>query len=53
MNLPALNVRVSDMLDALEAGVDSFEHGYFLNDEVFRKMREKGGAPACLVDFSL
>jgi imidazolonepropionase-like amidohydrolase len=29
-------------LDALEAGVDSFEHGYFLNEEVFRKMKEKG-----------
>jgi imidazolonepropionase-like amidohydrolase len=26
-------------LDALEAGVDSFEHGYFLNDDVFRKMK--------------
>ncbi len=26
-------------LDALEAGVDSFEHGYFLNDEVFKKMK--------------
>jgi imidazolonepropionase-like amidohydrolase len=30
-------------LDALEAGVDSFEHGYFLNEDVFRKMKEKGG----------
>jgi imidazolonepropionase-like amidohydrolase len=29
-------------LDALEAGVDSFEHGYFLNEDVFRKMKEKG-----------
>jgi imidazolonepropionase-like amidohydrolase len=29
-------------LDALDAGVDSFEHGYFLNEEVFRKMKEKG-----------
>jgi len=28
-------------LDALEAGVDSFEHGYFLNEAVFRKMKEK------------
>jgi imidazolonepropionase-like amidohydrolase len=28
-------------LDALEAGVDSFEHGYFLNEEVFKKIREK------------
>ena len=26
-------------LDALEAGVDSFEHGYFLTDEVFRKIK--------------
>ena len=26
-------------LEALEAGVDSFEHGYFLNEEVFRKMK--------------
>ncbi|MCU0757593.1 MAG: amidohydrolase family protein [Steroidobacteraceae bacterium] len=26
-------------LDALTAGVDSFEHGYFLNDEVFRKIK--------------
>ncbi len=33
---------ISATLDALEAGVDSFEHGYFLNDDVFRKMREKG-----------
>lgn len=30
-------------LDALEAGVDSFEHGYFLDDVVFRKMKEKDG----------
>ncbi len=29
-------------LDALESGVDSFEHGYFLNEDVFRKMKEKG-----------
>lgn len=29
-------------LDALEAGVDSFEHGYFLNDEVFRKIKAAG-----------
>jgi imidazolonepropionase-like amidohydrolase len=29
-------------LDALEAGVDSFEHGYFLTEDVFRKMKEKG-----------
>lgn len=28
-------------LDALEAGVDSFEHGYFLTEEVFRRIREK------------
>lgn len=28
-------------LDALEAGVDSFEHGYFLTEDVFRKMKEK------------
>lgn len=33
---------ISATLDALEAGVDSFEHGYFLNDDVFRKMKEKG-----------
>lgn len=26
-------------LDALEAGVDSFEHGYFLTDEVFKKIK--------------
>jgi imidazolonepropionase-like amidohydrolase len=26
-------------LDALSAGVDSFEHGYFLNDEVFKKIK--------------
>ena len=32
---------ISATLDALEAGVDSFEHGYFLNDDVFRKMKEK------------
>lgn len=30
-------------LDALEAGVDSFEHGYFLDEAVFRKMKEKDG----------
>ncbi len=29
-------------LDALEAGVDSFEHGYFLNDEVFRRIKAAG-----------
>jgi imidazolonepropionase-like amidohydrolase len=29
-------------LDALSAGVDSFEHGYFLNDEVFKKMKAAG-----------
>ena len=29
-------------LEALEAGVDSFEHGYFLNAEVFRRMKEAG-----------
>ncbi|MCZ8130561.1 MAG: amidohydrolase family protein [Steroidobacteraceae bacterium] len=29
-------------LEALEAGVDSFEHGYFLTEDVFRKMKEKG-----------
>jgi imidazolonepropionase-like amidohydrolase len=29
-------------LDALAAGVDSFEHGYFLNDEVFRKIKAAG-----------
>jgi imidazolonepropionase-like amidohydrolase len=28
--------------DALEAGVDSFEHGYFLDEATFKKMREKG-----------
>jgi imidazolonepropionase-like amidohydrolase len=28
-------------LDALEAGVDSFEHGYFLTEEVFRRIKEK------------
>ena len=33
---------ISATLDALEAGVDSFEHGYFLNEDVFRKMKEKG-----------
>jgi imidazolonepropionase-like amidohydrolase len=27
--------------DALEAGVDSFEHGYFLDEATFKKMREK------------
>jgi imidazolonepropionase-like amidohydrolase len=32
---------ISATLDALEAGVDSFEHGYFLNDDVFRKMKDK------------
>jgi imidazolonepropionase-like amidohydrolase len=32
---------ISATLDALEAGVDSFEHGYFLNDDVFRKMKGK------------
>lgn len=26
-------------MEALDAGVDSFEHGYFLNEEVFRKMK--------------
>ena len=25
--------------EALEAGVDSFEHGYFLNEDVFRKIK--------------
>jgi imidazolonepropionase-like amidohydrolase len=29
-------------LEALEAGVDSFEHGYFLTEDVFRKMKEQG-----------
>lgn len=29
-------------LEALEAGVDSFEHGYYLNKEVFRAMKKKG-----------
>ncbi len=29
-------------LEALEAGVDSFEHGYYLNQEVFRKMKRAG-----------
>ena len=29
-------------LEALEAGVDSFEHGYFLTEEVFRAMKRKG-----------
>ncbi|MEY4376443.1 MAG: hypothetical protein RJB26_993 [Pseudomonadota bacterium] len=29
-------------LEALEAGVDSFEHGYFLNEDVFRKMKAAG-----------
>ena len=29
-------------LDALTAGVDSFEHGYFLNDDVFKKMKAAG-----------
>src|SRR5690606_18920112 len=29
-------------LEALEAGVDSFEHGYFLTEEVFRKMKKQG-----------
>jgi imidazolonepropionase-like amidohydrolase len=28
--------------DALEAGVDSFEHGYFLDEATFKIMREKG-----------
>ena len=32
---------ISATHDALEAGVDSFEHGYFLNDDVFRKMKDK------------
>jgi imidazolonepropionase-like amidohydrolase len=26
-------------MEALDAGVDSFEHGYFLNEDVFRKMK--------------
>jgi imidazolonepropionase-like amidohydrolase len=29
-------------LEALEAGVDSFEHGYFLTEDVFRKMKAQG-----------
>jgi imidazolonepropionase-like amidohydrolase len=29
-------------LEALEAGVDSFEHGYFLTEDVFRRMRASG-----------
>lgn len=29
-------------LEALEAGVDCFEHGYYLNQEVFRKMKRAG-----------
>jgi imidazolonepropionase-like amidohydrolase len=33
---------IAATLDALEAGVDSFEHGYFLNEDVFRKMKDKG-----------
>jgi len=29
-------------LEALEAGVDSFEHGYFLTEDVFRRMKAQG-----------
>lgn len=29
-------------MEALEAGVDSFEHGYFLDDRVFKAMKKKG-----------
>ena len=29
-------------MEAIEAGVSCIEHGYFLNQEVFRKMKEKG-----------
>jgi imidazolonepropionase-like amidohydrolase len=29
-------------LEALEAGVDSFEHGYFLTGDVFRRMKAQG-----------
>lgn len=29
-------------LEALDAGVDCFEHGYYLNQEVFRKMKRAG-----------
>lgn len=29
-------------LEALEAGVESFEHGYYLNRDVFRAMKKKG-----------
>lgn len=30
-------------MEALDAGVDSFEHGYYLTEEVYRKMKQKGG----------
>jgi len=29
-------------LEALEAGVDSFEHGYFLTEDIFRRMKAQG-----------
>jgi imidazolonepropionase-like amidohydrolase len=30
-------------LQALEAGVDCFEHGYYLDEPVFREMKKRGG----------
>lgn len=33
---------VDATLEALEAGVDCFEHGYYLNEKVFREMNKKG-----------